>query len=180
VLKARDLVTVQEATGRLSTLERGVVGSNWLRSRPEPGETPANRVALYSFKGGVGRSTAAFMLAQHLGQEGYCVLAVDLDLESPGLGALLRDNKKLPEYGLVDYLAESAVGNEEGLDLVAKTTTVQVDGNGEVWVAPAWGRSRDSYDYLAKLNRAYLDLPIRDHPGERPAGLAGRLEAGGA
>lgn len=180
VLEARDLVTIREpseASGRLSTLERGVVGAEWLRSRPEPGEARASRVTLYGFKGGVGRSTAAFMLAQHLGEEGYCVLAVDLDLESPGLGALLQDNEKLPEYGLVDYLAESAVGNEEGLDLVVKSTAVQVGGNGEVWVAPAWGRSRDGYDYLAKLNRAYLDLPVRDHPGERPVGLAGRLEA---
>jgi hypothetical protein len=179
VLRARDLVTVMERTdagGRVSTLERGLVGAEWLRPRLESDTARNNRVALYGFKGGVGRSTATFMLAQHLANQGRCVLAVDLDLESPGLGALLQGDDDLPEYGLVDYLAESAVGNEEGLDLVAKSRMVQVDGNGEVWVAPSSGRPRDGYDYLAKLNRAYLDLASGDAE-ERPAGLAGRLEA---
>ena len=179
VLHARDLVTVQDPagdSGRVSTLERGVVGAEWLHPRPESGNERSNRVVLYGFKGGVGRSTATFMLAQHLAGQGHCVLAVDLDLESPGLGALLQGDDDLPDYGLVDHLAESAVGNEDGLDLVTKSKTVQVSGNGEVWVAPAGGRPRKGYDYLAKLNRAYFDLPGGDAE-ERPAGLASRLEA---
>lgn len=177
VLLARDLVTVQDPVdevGRVSTLERGVVGAEWLHPRPETAIARSNRVVLYGFKGGVGRSTATFMLAQHLAGQGHCVLAVDLDLESPGLGALLQSDDDLPDYGLVDYLVESAVGNEDGLDLVTKSKTVQVSGNGEVWVAPASGRPRKDYDYLAKLNRAYLDLPAVEG---RSAGLAGRLEA---
>ena len=137
VLHARDLVTVQDPagdSGRVSTLERGVVGAEWSPA-PESGNERSNRVVLYGFKGGVGRSTATFMLAQHLAGQGHCVLAVDLDLESPGLGALLQGDDDLPDYGLVDHLAESAVGNEDGLDLVTKSKTVQVSGNGEVWVA---------------------------------------------
>lgn len=179
VLRARDLVTVQERTvvgGQVSMLERGLVGAEWLRPRPESDSERSNRVALYGFKGGVGRSTATFMLAQHLANQGRCVLTVDLDLESPGLGALLQGDDDLPAYGLVDYLVESAVGNEDELDLVAQSRMVQVEGNGEVWVAPSGGRPREGYDYLAKLNRAYLDLPW-DDAGERPTSLADRLEA---
>jgi hypothetical protein len=179
VLRARDLVTVLDRTddgGRVSTLERGVVGAEWLHPRLESERARTNRVVLYGFKGGVGRSTATFMLAQHLASQGRNVLAIDLDLESPGLGALLQGEDDLPDYGLVDYLAESAVGNEDGLDLVTKSRMVHVGGNGEVWVAPSGGRPRDGYDYLAKLNRAYLDLPLGDAEN-RPAGLAGRLEA---
>lgn len=179
VLRSRDLVIVQGRTGdigRVSMLERGLAGSEWLHARQESVDAQANRVALYGFKGGVGRSTATFMLAQHLAAQGHCVLAVDLDLESPGLGVLLQGDDDLPDYGLVDYLAESAVGNEDGLDLVAKSRMVQVGGNGEVWVAPSGGRPREGYDYLAKLNRAYLDIPS-NRSRERPAGLAGRLEA---
>lgn len=179
VLEARDLVTVRgpsEEAGRVRTLELAVAGADWLQTRPGPGSAASNRVTLYAFKGGVGRSTAAFMLAQHLAAQGICLLAIDLDLESPGLGGLLQNNEELPEYGLIDYLAESAVGNEEGLDLVAKSRSVQVTGNGEVWVAPAWGRLREGYSYLAKLNRAYLDIPV-ESPRGGPGGLANRLEA---
>lgn len=179
VLRSRDLVIVQErtgTTGRVAMLERGLVGAEWLHPRPEPINARSNRVALYGFKGGVGRSTATFMLAQHLAAQGYCVLAVDLDLESPGLGVLLQGDDDLPDYGLVDYLVESVVGNEDGLDLVAKSRVVQVGGNGEVWVAPSGGRTREGYDYLAKLNRAYLDVPS-GATLERPVALAERLEA---
>lgn len=176
ILRASDLVTIKEATetaGRVSTLERGVVGGEWLHLPRAAEDAEVHRVTLYGFKGGVGRSTAAFMLAHHLATRGLCVLAVDLDLESPGVGALLQGNDYLPDYGLVDYLAESAVGNQEGLDLVVKSQLAQVGGNGEVWVAPASGRARDGYEYVAKLNRAYLDVPGEDGVNS----LAGRLEA---
>jgi MinD-like ATPase involved in chromosome partitioning or flagellar assembly len=121
------------------------------------------------------------MLAQHLANQGggRCVLAVDLDLESPGLGALLQADDDLPDYGLVDYFAESAVGNADGLDLVTRSGMVRVSGNGEVWVASAAGRPRKGYDYLAKLNRVYAELPREEATVESTgsSGLAWRLEA---
>jgi hypothetical protein len=52
------------------------------------------------------------------------------------------------------------------LDCVARSSRLQVAGNGEVWVAPAGGRPRTGYSYLPKLNRAYLDAP-----GLRPASV---------
>lgn len=179
ILRSRDLLTVDERSGdhgQVSVLERGVVGSEWLHPLSESDAPRRNRVALYGFKGGVGRSTATFMLAQHLAENGHCVLAVDLDLESPGLGSLLQSDSDLPEYGLIDYLAESAVGNEEELDLVAQSRVAKVAGNGEVWVAPAGGRPREGYEYLPKLNRAYLDLPAQE-AGGIPVRLAQRLES---
>lgn len=178
VLLARDLVIVLERTengGRVSTLERGVIGAEWLHPRPDIASA-THRVTLYGFKGGVGRSSAAFMLAQRLASHGRCVLVVDLDLESPGVGSLLHNDDDLPDYGLVDYLAESAVDNAGGLDLVTKSQTVRASGNGEVWVAPAGGRPRLRYEYLAKLNRVYLDLPAST-PGGAPRSLANRLES---
>jgi hypothetical protein len=41
--------------------------------------------------------------------------------------------------GLVDQLVESALGNSDGLDLVARASHVFPRGNGELWVAPARG-----------------------------------------
>jgi hypothetical protein len=139
----------------IDVLERGVVGADWKRLRGN-GET--FRLALYGFKGGVGRSTATLMLAQHLAAHNYCVLVVDLDLESPGVAALVQNAEYLPDHGLVDYLIESVVDNAEGLDLVVRSSIVNTGDVGEVWLAPAGGRPRPGYDYLAKLNRIYAEV----------------------
>jgi hypothetical protein len=179
ILRSPDMITIAEATagrGRVRVLERGVVGAEWLRTRPGDDDSAIHRVALYGFKGGVGRSTATFRLAAELAARDRVVLVVDLDLESPGVGALLQGDDDLPDYGFVDYLAESAVGNESGLELVERSGLAPVSGNGEIWVAAPGGRPREGYNYLAKLNRAYLDLPGGDHRSGR-GGLAGRIEA---
>jgi hypothetical protein len=149
------------AEGRLRIADRGAVGADW----STVSDVPEHRVTLYGFKGGIGRSTATFMLAQHLAEMGRAVLVVDLDLESPGIGSLLQAEAQLPDYGLVDHLVEAAVGNEAGLDLVVRSQVVDPSGNGEVWLAPAGGRPRAGYDYISKLNRVYADLPAGDLTG---------------
>jgi hypothetical protein len=123
----------------------------------------------------VGRSTAAFMLARYLASAGHCVLLVDLDLESPGVNAFLHRTAELPDYGFVDYMVEAVVNNADGLDLVSQCELTDVSGNGELWIAPAAGRPRRGYDYLAKLNRAYTDIP--DMSFGDWAGSAGRFNA---
>ncbi|MFC6089958.1 KGGVGR-motif variant AAA ATPase [Saccharothrix lopnurensis] len=156
-------------SGRVSVVERGTVGADWLR----PAEEPAGkRIALYGFKGGVGRSTATFILARHMARQGQSVLVVDLDLESPGVSSLLRSDLEYAEHGIVDYLVESAVENHADLDLVTKSDSIgDLHGNGEVWLASAGGRPRSGYSYLDKLNRAYFDLPATP---DREAATFGR------
>lgn len=161
-----------EGDSRLRVADHGIVGGEWDTAATEP---PQNRVTLYGFKGGVGRSTATFLLAQHLAGKGYCVLVVDLDLESPGVGPLFDHEDEAPEFGLIDHIVEAAVGNEDDLDLVAQGRTGALSGNGEVWVCPAGGRPRPGYDYLAKLNRVYTDLPGNE-PTDAPVTFAARLE----
>ncbi|MFJ3831702.1 ParA family protein [Streptomyces sp. NPDC090046] len=163
--------------GRISWLDNTVVGEDWAKVSTPAADSDGvrtSRTALYGFKGGVGRSTATFMLAKHLADQGHCVLVVDLDLESPGSGPLLVAEDQLPQYGIVDQLVESALGNEEGLDLVAPATHVPVKGNGELWVAPARGRGAEGteYAYVDKLNRVYADVPAHGL-----SGFADRLEA---
>lgn len=158
-------------SGRVSVIERGTVGADWLRPAQEP---TGARVALYGFKGGVGRSTATFVLARHLARQGKSVLVVDLDLESPGVTSLLHTDLQYADHGIVDHLVESAVGNEAGLDLVARSDSIgEFYGNGEVWLASAGGRPRDGYSYLDKLNRVYLDLPPT--PGSEAVSFGRRL-----
>lgn len=142
--------------GAIHIIERGVMGAEWTRNAANSRES---QVALYGFKGGVGRSTAGVMLSQHLAEMGCCVLVADLDLESPGVGGMLQENEAdLPEYGLVDYLVESAVNNADDLEIVGRVHNAISAHNGEIWLLPAGGRARDGYDYISKLNRIYTDF----------------------
>ena len=60
----------------------------------------------YSFKGGVGRTMALVNVAVELAQRGRRVLAVDFDLEAPGLDTfnIFRARKRRP--GIVDFVTE--------------------------------------------------------------------------
>jgi hypothetical protein len=145
-------------SAQIALLERTVVGESWI-SVAQRGERADGTpwVAMYSLKGGVGRSTAAAWIALEEAVDERCVLLVDLDLESPGVSTLLIDDANFPDYGLVDYLVEAAVHNEHDLDLVARSSH-PLPGNGEVWIAPTGGRRRDRYTYIPKLNRAYMPV----------------------
>lgn len=162
---------------RVTVIERSAVGADWLAPTSAP--SASTRVALYGYKGGVGRSTATFALAHHLASLGKVILVVDLDLESPGVSTMLApDLDGLPRHGIVDHLVEYGVGNEAGLDLVARSDAVgRIDGNGEVWLAAAAGQPADSSDYLDKLSRAYIDLPALRGTGRGPIAFGERLEA---
>lgn len=176
ILSDPELIIVDdgnERRGRVGTLERGVVGGEWARVRSEPA---SRRVTLYGFKGGVGRSTATFLLARRLAELGRSVLVVDLDLESPGIGPLLQSEAEFPAFGLVDYIVEEAVGNHDDLELVVRSNQVRSIGNGEVWIAPARGASHPEYTYLSKLNRVYTELPS-DIDSKGCTSFAQRLES---
>jgi MinD-like ATPase involved in chromosome partitioning or flagellar assembly len=152
--------TAGPGIGRIRRLDNAVVGADWARvSTPKSGSdgTSTSRTALYGFKGGVGRSVATFMLGKHLANQGLCVLVVDLDLESPGSGPMLISEDQRPQFGLIDQLVESGVGNADGLDLVVRASHVVPRGNGELWIAPARGGGLDAhpYAYVDKLNRVY-------------------------
>lgn len=181
ILESPDRRAVPESlspTGRVTLIERTAVGADWLD--PKTNETEATRVALYGFKGGVGRSTATFALAQYLASYGKVVLVVDLDLESPGVSTMLApEPSALAEHGILDHLVEHAVGNADGLDLAARSVAVgDLPRNGEVWISAASGRPGFQNDgYLDKLNRAYVDVPSNPATGAKPMRFGERLEA---
>jgi MinD-like ATPase involved in chromosome partitioning or flagellar assembly len=145
--------------GNVNFVDRRMVGADWLRSPEPPAGAPA-RFVFSSLKGGVGRSTALCVLAAHLASSGRRVLAIDMDLEAPGLGNLLLPDETLPEFGLLDYLVELEAGSELGeeffLDVVGPSWLG--GGRGRVDVIPAIGRRSLLYpaNVLAKLARAYL------------------------
>ncbi len=109
-------------------------------------------VTFYSFKGGVGRTTALTYVAWILTMRGLKVVAVDLDLEAPGLSTAFNLNPK-PSYGIVDYFYERSYLPE---GLAPSISVSQILG--EVKITDATGRlfvvrAGDlNLDYISKVD----------------------------
>lgn len=146
-------------SGEVLLIDRRMVGADWLRD-VAPTAMPPLRVVFASIKGGVGRSTALCVLAAHLAAQGRRVLAIDMDLEAPGLGNMLLPDETLPTFGLLDYLVEQSLGTLDDqfyADMVGPSWLG--GGRGRVDVVPAIGQRslRNPENVLAKIARAYLD-----------------------
>ncbi|HUW37908.1 MAG TPA: hypothetical protein VMV91_11300 [Rhodocyclaceae bacterium] len=140
-------------------VDRRLVGADWLRY-PSPPAPPPPRFVFASIKGGVGRSTALSIAAADMASRGRRVLAIDIDMEAPGLGAMLLDEGTLPEFGLVDALVENGLcplDDKFLADLVGPSGLA--DRRGRIDVIPAFGRRsyRNPGDVLAKIARAYAE-----------------------
>ena len=117
----------------------------------------------WSLKGGVGRSTALCVAAATLARQGYDILAIDLDLEAPGIGDMLLNAGDQPEFGAMDFFVENGFGTVDDAFLRNMIGASRLtDGRGLVSVVPAIGRAteRSPQNMLAKLARAYIDKPV--------------------
>lgn len=156
-------------------LDRMVTGHDWLQPSHTQGKHP-HRLVFFGLKGGVGRSTALCMVAWGLARQGKRVLLVDFDLESPGLSGLILPAGRVAEFGVMDWLVEDAVG--QGDSVLAGLVSASPLGEttqGAVRVAAAMG-SQES-DYLAKLARAYADVPSDQGPQRLGVRLRRMVEA---
>ena len=146
----------------------------WMKPPSEPAwqvsEDHPPVVAFYSFKGGVGRTTALASFAIQRARTGESVVIVDLDLDAPGVGTLLGPGRSdaTTQLGVVDYLIESPLYPDLSLndyyhlclDTPASPPGVSIAGSGQIFVFPAG--SLDSA-YLAMLSRIDLE-PGLDEP----------------
>lgn len=147
--------------GEVYLVDRRMVGADWLRD-PAPTAAPPVRLVFASLKGGVGRSTALCVLAAHLASQGRRVLAIDMDLEAPGLGNMLLPGDTLPKFGLLDYFVEQnfdSIDEQFYADMVGPSWLG--GGRGRVDVIPAIGQNslNNPANVLAKIARAYLSTP---------------------
>lgn len=165
VLAGEDEDGVAAADMAVAVLDRQITGQDWLNAATaDAGKHPhPHRLVFYGLKGGVGRSTALAMVAYGLARQGKRVLLVDFDLESPGLSGLLLPTERVAEFGLVDWFVEDAVGQGDSVmrsmvsaSPLAETTT------GAIRIATAMGQKEQAY--LAKLARAYADIPSATGP----------------
>ena len=81
------------------------MGGRSVNERPKPGKV----VTFYSFKGGVGRTMALANVAWRLAnRHGLNVIAVDFDLEAPGLHHFfgVDEVQRSGSRGVADFIAE--------------------------------------------------------------------------
>ncbi len=109
-------------------------------------------VTFYSFKGGVGRTTALTHVAAILAMRGLKVVAVDLDLEAPGLSTAFN-LKPQPKYGIVDYFYERSYlpeGIEPQISIAEIFSEVKItNATGRLFVVPAGSLN---LDYVSKVD----------------------------
>ncbi|EPE7165734.1 tyrosine-protein kinase family protein [Cronobacter sakazakii] len=145
--------------------ENRVVGADWIQKISK--NSFGNKTIVFSsIKGGVGRTTALCVAASHFCKKGYRILAIDLDLEAPGLGNMLLEPDVLPKFGLLDYLVEKNSGDvPQDFFLECVGSSWISDGKGRVDVVPAIGKKSIDYPYnvLGKISRAYM--PKNDQEG---------------
>ncbi|MCY4060667.1 MAG: AAA family ATPase, partial [Gammaproteobacteria bacterium] len=92
----------------------------------------------YSFKGGVGRSMALANVAVELANRGRRVLAVDFDLEAPGLDTfdVLRPATRVP--GIIDFVGDYLDSNKApDVSRYLSVLPDAGDGGGELWIMPS-------------------------------------------
>jgi len=164
----------------ITLLDRQITGQDWLRPQDDlPDSKRPCRLVFFGLKGGVGRSTALCMTAWGLAREGKRVLLIDFDLESPGLSGLVLPSERVADLGVVDWLVEDAVGQGDSvLPHMVSASPLGESTIGAVRVVAAIGQGESNY--LAKLARAYADVPSENGPqrlGQRLVKLVEALEA---
>src|SRR4029079_4923909 len=102
-------------------------------------------ITFYSYKGGVGRSFLLAKGAAILARWNYRVLAIDWDLEAPGLKSYVRPWVKDDRPGLVDLVRDlSANSAVAWRDYVSKVQFHGADGGLNMDFMTA-GRENDDY-----------------------------------
>ena len=142
-------------------LERRFSKESWFDASPTPPwalhpRTP-RVVSFYSFKGGVGRTTALAAVALQLARDKQRVVLLDFDLEAPGLGSIFPPPSQIaPSLGLLDYLIEFPVlGTKFPLEDVFYAYDDQKALQGGEPIQVGWS-GMPGEDYLAKLSRLNL------------------------
>ncbi len=124
-------------------------------------------VTFYSFKGGVGRSTALGLVAGILATRNRRVVMVDFDLEAPGLSILFRpdaESSGVEPYGVLDYLHQRYLTPDENIPAIGDCIRqVSLQTRGELFLVPV-----GEYDenYIHRL--ADLDMRVFYRGGKNP------------
>ncbi|MBD2776252.1 tyrosine-protein kinase family protein [Iningainema tapete] len=113
-------------------------------------------VTFYSFKGGVGRSTALGLVAGILATRNRRVVMVDFDLEAPGISILFQpdmENSSEQRYGVVDYLHQRNLTPEQDIPNIADCIyQINLQTRGELFLVPVGEYDENYIHRLADLD----------------------------
>lgn len=171
VVNSPDRIRIPDAKN-IWLVDRLLTNQDWLRASLVE-HSPLPTAVAFSIKGGVGRTTAFALWAWSLARAGKNIVLVDLDLEAPGVAGLLLDEDRLPDYGLVDWLVESLVGQADESLIRECLADCDLARNepGKIRVLPAFGKK--TKEYINKLGRIYM--PTFASETGQFSGLADRL-----
>jgi len=114
-------------------------------------------ITFYSYKGGSGRSLALANAARYLARLEYKVVAIDFDLEAPGLHykfAEPSNDAPLPvSFGVVDFLHDFLINGVVAGSLQQCTVNVRIPGIDKPLVHLIPAGCAPSKEYWAKLAR---------------------------
>ena len=119
-------------------------------------------VSFYSYKGGVGRTTALALFASYYATHyGKKVFIIDCDFEAPGLINYFDvSNEDIPRNGIVEYLKDKEeLGDQVNLqEGYTYEISKKYSGDGEIHLLPAGNifDEQSRLDYLEALAR--LDI----------------------
>ena len=151
-----------------------VAKGSWFRAAA-PKKRPPRRVPVvgfHSFKGGVGRTTSAALLAYLAACAGKLVVLLDLDLEAPGLHHVLG----LPtaEAGVLDYVLEhQATGSLLDVRCLSVELGVVPPGFGSITCIHAGAHSAT---YLERLGHIDFASPLEDRTSSAAIALEALLK----
>lgn len=148
--------------------ERHIENTNWYIS-DQFHQLKAPVISFYSFKGGVGRTTATILTALLLAREGKKVLLIDFDLEAPGLASVFAQQennteKLLAVKGVIDFFIDFEA-NKRQIDKIniddyyfINNSQLLVGSNGgEIVIVPAIATDNDSAEsYIDKLSKSNI------------------------
>ncbi len=116
-------------------------------------------ITFYSYKGGTGRSLAVANAARYLARLNFKVVALDFDLEAPGLHykfSTSEDGKPIAvQTGIVDYLHEFIMEGSVPLSLEKFVITIDVPGTDQPLlrlIAAGCGPSSGYWEKLSRIN----------------------------
>ena len=123
-------------------------------------------VTFYSFRGGVGRSTALGLVAGILATEKKRrVVILDFDLEAPGISILLGPDIhqfSQENYGVLDYLYQRFLSPEENFPPIESCIyPVKLKARGELFLVPVGEYDEYYIHRLAELDRGTLQAFYR-------------------
>lgn len=99
----------------------------------------------YSFKGGVGRTMALVNVAVELAHRGRRVIAVDFDLEAPGLDTFNLVKASSSRRGVVDFVDDYLHSGmaPDATEYLAESTDIESEDGG-LWIMPS-GAQQENY-----------------------------------